>query len=128
MTKMLALDTVDDRREIRRLLDFMHPVERWDFLDWCATQCETISGKRPGIIRTAREQERLREAIRVGGEADCQLSNECYVHIWQLHVAWKLDLDATLAKLIELARGKDSRGRGRKGIPCSSRASSTSAS
>lgn len=124
MTQLLDYDTRDDRQEIRRLVGILHPATRWRFLEWCATRCKTVSGKRPGIIAEGRTADRLREAIRVGGVADEEFSNEVYVHIWNLHVAWQLSLDEALAKLVTLARVKESRRDLEAELRCSSAASS----
>lgn len=109
MSGLLTYNTRDDRVEIRKLLHRLHPHSRWWFLEWCASRCKTMDGKRPGVIAEGRTAERIREAVRRGGEADEQFSDECYVHIWMLHTTWQLDLDAALAKLVVLARGKESR-------------------
>lgn len=100
----LALDTLDDRREIHRLLETLPPRRRVAFLRWCCARAVLPkSGTRPGV---SKKTERLARQAGRDREADRRLSLDCYFDVWSLAAQYELDLAAVLERLVALVRGR----------------------
>jgi hypothetical protein len=102
--RWLVLDTLDDRREIHRLLTRISPQARLRFLEWC---CQSAvlphSQVRPTVSRTTRE---LAAQARWDSGADARLSTGIYEDVWYLAGNYDFDIDRALARLVEVARGR----------------------
>lgn len=99
----LSLDTRDDRREIHRLLQLLHPR---DCLRWLARQCRkarpVAHGTRPAPSRKMLERVRMAEIY--GAERHYRLATEVYGDFWSLCMQYGLDADAATRELEALAR------------------------
>lgn len=95
---LLALDTLDDRRELHRLLELLHPRRRVAFLRHC---CETVKPKAKGLEpRPARAMRpRVDLAVRLGGEYDRRLATEIYLDLLGLAANYGLDLATAAVEL-----------------------------
>src|SRR5262245_10076525 len=79
---VLALDTLDDRREVFRLLDRLSPRRRLAYLAWCCRQVRTPAG------------EPVRVAARSNGD-----TFEVFFDWWHLGFQYDLDMDAAARAL-----------------------------
>lgn len=80
---VLRLDTLDDRREIHRLLDRLPPGRRLAFLQWCCRQV-------PHPVNVAH---------RSTGS-----TFEVFFDLWKLGHQYELDMDAAARRLESLVR------------------------
>lgn len=101
MSSLLKLDTLDDRREIHRLLQVLHPAKA---VAWLERQCAKVQhhGTRPSVSR--RTLANVPAAIRFGGERHYRLATELYFDVWFLASQHGLDLDTALRDLTEIVR------------------------
>lgn len=98
----VRLDTLDDRRELHRLLGFLAPPQRLAFLEDCCRRATLPRGKqRPVVAPRTRQLAML--ALR-DSSADERLTLEIYFDLWQLEISYAFDLDAALVRLQALAR------------------------
>lgn len=106
MALVTDVDNLDDRREIRRLLDYVEPERRWAFLRWVASL--TRSDKFPGseVTFTARDIEATQLA-RVGdSKADDYISNQVYYLTFMMATQHSLDCELIARRLTDMARKK----------------------
>lgn len=90
--RYLIYDTVDDRREVQRLLERLPVSHRIAFLAWCCRQVTIPNGgTHPEVSLT-----------RTKGTAV-----EVYRDLWYLAGQYDLDIDAATEKLVEMVRQKD---------------------
>lgn len=89
--RYLIYDTVDDRREVQRLLERLSVRQRITFLAWCCQQVTIPGGTHPEVSRA-----------RTKGTAV-----EVYRDLWYLAGQYDLDIDAATEKLVEMVRQKD---------------------
>jgi len=95
-------DNLDDRREIHRLLTYLPPRRRVEFLAWCCRRSVVPnSATRPGPTRKTWE---LAETARWDSSADRRLALDVYFDCWILCVQYELNLDLALERLVQLAR------------------------
>lgn len=91
----LALDTLDDRREIWHLLHRLPPPARVRFVEWACGQVEGVRGNRPCPMPAG---EMIRDARRCG-RGDERLTNSAYMDLLMLACQWGLDMDAIARQL-----------------------------
>lgn len=105
----LALDNVDDRRELHLALDRLRPVDRVRFLLWaCREATLGTSRTNPGVDPAMWKKARAAEQ---DASADRQLSVEIYFDLWTLATQYEFDLSRAAAMLERWAR-KDGRPAG----------------
>lgn len=98
----LALDTLDDRREIYHLLHRLPPAGRVAYLDWCCRRATLgTSGAHPRPATWLHS--RARDAGRCD-RADDRLTTEIYVDVVSLANAYRFDLPAALTELVRRVR------------------------
>ena len=109
----LALDSVDTRTEIHRLIERLSPSDRIRFLRWACTRapltsrCSTV----PGVSAKTRQ---LAQLAPHDSSADRRLSLVVYFDLWMLSIQYHFDLESALNKLVEMVlRRGITRGRGR---------------
>ena len=101
-SQVLALDTVDDRREVRTLLSRLPPWKRLAFMDWaCAQSRLPHAVQRPRVTQHTRA---LAEQARTDSGADERLTLELYFDVWNLGSAFAVDFDRVVRRLERLAR------------------------
>lgn len=94
----LSTDTLDDRREVWRLLHRLPPGKRVRFLQWAAEQSKIVKGNKP-VHTTPRSV--VEAAIRdYGNGADTNLTNSLYTELGMLYVQWNVD-PKTIAEELE---------------------------
>lgn len=102
---VLVIDTLDDRRELWRLLHRLPPSRRIDFLAWCCSQVSGPNGNGPtpgaGLLATA-------TAARRDDGADRRLTNEIYMDVMVLGHQWSLDMQTTVRRAEEAVKRPDS--------------------
>jgi hypothetical protein len=99
---LIQYDNLDDRKEIHRLLQILHPATA---VRWLDRQCQKVSGphgSRPGPSLKMRP--RVEAAITYGGERHYRLATEIYLDLWVLASQYGLDLGAATKELEALAR------------------------
>ncbi len=101
--KLAQYDTLDDRREIHRLLQLVDP--RIGVL-WLKRQCDKCQHgtTKPGPSR--RMAERVAEAVRRGGEWHFRLATEIYLDAWALAGQYQIDMGQAAKELEEMAKKK----------------------
>lgn len=105
MNNPLYLDTLDDRRELHRLLTRLSPARRLRFLEWCCAKAIVPHSEiHPGPSRTVRE---LAELARRDSSADERHALDVFLDIWVLSIQYELDLDDALAALVNFVRGRE---------------------
>lgn len=101
---MIQYDTLDDRREIHRMLQLLHPQKMIAWLDCQCRKVETKSGARP--TPSPKMASRVREAIIRGGDAQYRLATEVYFDLWAMSVQYGLDLTQATKELEMAVRSK----------------------
>lgn len=103
-----AYDNRDDRLEIANLLKHLSPARRLAFLRWACSQA-TLPGTfglhpvvQHSTTKLARDAERC-------DRADESLTMDVLQSLTHMAIDYSLDLAKCLAKLVEMARGKDKR-------------------
>lgn len=99
---LLKLDTLDDRREIHRLLQLLHPAKG---VAWLERQCRKVvalHGTRPTVARKTRAQ--VPEAVRLGGERHYRLATDIYFDVWFLASQYGLDMEQATKDLEETVK------------------------
>lgn len=101
---LIAHDNLDDRREIRHLLERLPPRQQLAFLRRCCQKSVLPhSTCRPApnaqTIRLVRQAERSEEHAR-------RLAFCIYMDLWALSVQYNLDLDQALNELVEMVRAQ----------------------
>lgn len=99
---LLHFDTLDDRREIHRLLQLLHPKLA---VEWLDRQCKKVTawqGSRPGPSK--RMAARIEDAIRRGGEYHYRLATEVYFDAWMLASQYGIDLGSATKELEEAVK------------------------
>jgi hypothetical protein len=99
---LLACETLDDRREIHRMLHRLPPVERVRFLDRVAKRIRVPNSEGLGAS-WFRMNATIKEAYRCD-RADLRLTNEVYADCVGLAVQWDVDLLAVAVELEQLVR------------------------
>jgi hypothetical protein len=103
MHQLLRLDNLDDRREVHRLLQLLHPRAAVRWLDRQCRKARHPHGEtRPGPSR--RMGPRVAEAVRRGGEWQYRLATEIYFDFWILASQYGIDMDAATRELEEMTR------------------------
>lgn len=98
----LALDNLDDRREVHRLLQVLHPRLA---VRWLDRQCRRVKGPHGSRPAPARKMAgRVADAEKFGGERHYRLATELYLDFWVLCSQFGLDADAATRELEEMAR------------------------
>lgn len=101
----LCVNTLDDRREIHRLLEHLHPYKRLRFLNWCcASAVVPNSATRPGILPAMRQRAEL---ARIDGEMDRRLATEAYMDCIGLAAQYGMDLGEVVKTLEQFAKGHE---------------------
>jgi hypothetical protein len=105
---ILAVDNLDDRREIVHLLDRLHPRKRIAFMRWCCRQAILPHGvgAHPQVNRKTLE---FAEVACRDEEAAKRLTMDLFSDLYMLDVHYRFSLGAALAKLVEVAK-KERRG------------------
>lgn len=98
---LLKLDTLDDRREIHRLLQVLHPAK---CIAWLESQCQKVDhhGTRPTVGKRTRAQ--VPDAVKFGGERHYRLATDIYFDVWFLASQHGLDIDVAVRELEEIVR------------------------
>lgn len=99
---LLKLDTLDDRREIHRLLQLLHPAK---CAAWLERQCRKIPlahGTRPTVGKRTRAA--VPEAVKFGGERHYRLATDIYFDVWFLVSQHGLDIDSLTKDLEETVK------------------------
>jgi hypothetical protein len=98
---LIQYDTLDDRREIHRLLQLLHPHAAIRWLDRLCAKC-VFNGTRPSPARTMAK--RVEDAIIFGGERHFRLATELYFDVMMMASQFGLDLGPPTRELEELVR------------------------
>jgi hypothetical protein len=93
---LLAVDTLDDRREIYHLLHRLSPRARVSFLAWCCTRVPASVKMRP--VASPRMAPAVELAYRCAA-ADERLTAEVYGDLLAMAVVYDLDLAAAALEL-----------------------------
>ena len=104
-------NTLDDRREITRLLETLPPSRRLAFLQHCC-RIATLpnSPHRPFVLRETID---LTARARWDSQADAQLTTSIYFDLWMLATQYQFDLDRAVMELEAWGRGRErEQGRG----------------
>lgn len=99
-------DTLDDRREIHRLLQLLHPHRCIAWLDRQCQRCVGPHGTRPSPSK--KMAERVKDAVIFGGDRHYKLATEIYFDFWMLAVQNGLDMDLATKDLEEMVKRQDS--------------------
>lgn len=100
--QFLIYDTLDDRREIYRLLHRLSPQKRIAFLNWCCKQATL--GKHQSYIQVSRKSHQMAEQARKCDRADEALTADLYNDLWHLASHYQFDLDKALEELVRRNR------------------------
>lgn len=101
MNTLLAVDTLDDRREIWHLLHRLPPRERVRFIGRC---CNRLGSKGRGVRPSVhRMRDRIDGSYR-DDKADEGLTNMLYADLLFLGAQWDLDLPAAVVELESVVR------------------------
>lgn len=98
----LLLDSLDDRREIHRLLARLSPARRLAFLRDCCRRAR-LPGHRD-FTGPSRKTVELAELARRDDSADRRLTLDVWFDLWHLATHYAFDLDDALARLVALCR------------------------
>lgn len=101
---LIQVDNLDDRREVWTLMKRLSPARRVQFLEWCCSQARL--GKHPGKPVVAMKTKRLAAQARWDDSAEERLQNDLWMDLWMLVNNYDFDLDAGLARLVEMVRGR----------------------
>jgi hypothetical protein len=93
---ILAIDTLDDRREVWHLLHRLPPARRVAFLADCCSRVRDCRGNRP--VPSARMAPALAAARRCD-RADHRLTTMLYTDLLMLAAQWGLDPAAAAVRL-----------------------------
>lgn len=85
---LVAVDTLDDRRELITLLGKLHPERRVTFLEWACAECTRPGESAPVSVPVP---QMIREALRCE-RGDDRLTNSVYLDLVALGVQWDLDM------------------------------------
>lgn len=103
MNQLLRYDCLDDRREVHRLLQLLHPRAAVAWLDrQCRRAAHPHGGSRPAPAR--RMEPRVRAAELRGGEWAYRLATEVYFDFWTLASQYGISMDVATRELEELVR------------------------
>jgi hypothetical protein len=98
MHQLLRYDCLDDRREVHRLLQLLHPRAAVAWLDRQCRRAQHPHGDaRPAPAR--KMEPRVREAERRGGEWAYRLATEVYFDFWTLASQYGIDMDRAVKEL-----------------------------
>lgn len=98
---LLAIDTLDDRREVHRLLGRLPPKVRVAFLEWCCSTARPVMGRLP--VASRRMLPTVVMAYRCD-RADLRVTNEVYTDLLVLAADYDLDLAAAAVELEKWVR------------------------
>lgn len=99
-------DTLDDRREVARLLSHLHPADRWRFVRLCCAWTTARGGSRPVLTFGEVDRERVRLAVLGDEQADRGITAAAYGFIMTLSQTWGLSLATVAGRLTEVVRGR----------------------
>jgi hypothetical protein len=102
MHQLLRYDCLDDRREVHRLLQLLHPRQA---VAWLDRQCQRAAhphGSRPAPAR--KMEPRVREAELKGGQHHYRLCTELFFDFWTLASQYGIDMDVAVRELEELVQ------------------------
>ena len=94
---VLALDTLDDRAQVRAALSHLLPTERVDFLDWCLDFARAVVAPPVRTLFASAVADRPRMARQVRAatfgdrDADARLTNEIYLDLCTLSHNWGVE-------------------------------------
>ena len=98
---IIQYDNLDDRKEIHRLLQLLHPRAALRWLDRLCQQCEH-NGTRPAP--NAAMKLRAEDAVIFGGERHYRLATEIYMDVMMTASQFNVDLGPPTRELEELVR------------------------
>lgn len=108
---VIAIDNLDDRREIVVLLEKLRPPDRWRWLRWVAKQAKTPAGaKSCEVTFSDLDRAYLRDAMAGIESADQWVTNNAYWNAFLLAEQYRLDTKKLLLCLQEIVKGKISPG------------------
>jgi hypothetical protein len=118
ITQFDGMDTLDDRRELRRALAALPPIQRVAFVRHCVSLAKPIGNRHPKLVMDARTSEAVKAAYHGDDDADDRLTNEMWGFLILLSAQWELSLSAVAKDLDAVARGRrlDGGGIGRAGL------------
>lgn len=99
-------DTLDDRREVARLLSHLHPADRWRFVRLCCAWATARGGSRPVLTLGDRDRERVRAAVLGDEQADRGITAAAYGFVLTLCQSWGLSLAPVAGRLTDVVRGR----------------------
>ena len=117
-SSILAFDTLDDRRELFRLLGKLAPRERVRFVGWCCGQIGSPTRPTPSL----RNWPTVKAAERGEAGADDRLTTTLYTDVLVLSSQWGLDLTRAAVELERWVRRPSSRP---SSSPCASATASS---
>ena len=97
---LLAVDDLDDRRELHTLLHKLHPRKRVRFVAWC---CAAVTRPRQSAPVVTTDEQWVRDAERCE-RGDDRLTNACYLDVLSLGSQWNLDMPRAAKVLEEFVR------------------------
>ncbi len=99
----LDLDNRDDRHEIMRMLDSLHPRKRVAWLEWC---CKNAVFSKTKIVPLVSKKtwQLMREVLKEGREH--RLSYSIMTDFFTLLIQYNLQRDQALARLQDMTKGK----------------------
>lgn len=98
---LLAVDTLDDRREIWHLLHRLAPWERVRFVDWCCRSVRSFGrGVRPSVHRML---DRIQSSFK-DDKSDHALTNMLYADVLFLGSQWGLDVPRAAVMLEQVVK------------------------
>lgn len=92
---LLAVDTLDDRRELHTLLHKLHPRKRVRFVEWC---CAVVARPHQSSPVVMTGEQMVREAERCE-RGDDRLTNDCLMMLYSLGSQWSLNMPAAARSL-----------------------------
>lgn len=104
--ELLRYDTLDDRREVARLLSHLHPADRWRFVRLCCGWVRPRGTNRPVLTLGERDRERVRLAVMGDDVADRGITAAAYGFVMTLCQSWGLSLAPVAGKLTDVVRGR----------------------
>ncbi len=105
MTPLLQLDSLDDRREVWRMLDELRPADRWRFVRWACGACPPAR-MAPVLTLTEADRDRTKRATMFDDEAGKGITNQCYGFLWMLVAQYGLSPDVLTATLADTVKGR----------------------
>ena len=102
MDRYLQYDSLDDRREIFRLLNRLPPLKRLAWMRFACSRARMPKGRTQP--RPAAKTVALAEQARWDSSASEKLTLDLYFDVWHLGVSFELDFDLVMNRLVEMVR------------------------